>query len=104
MYGLNQLFELNLKDGSVRKVTEDYIGIILPLDDTSLIGYYDNRYTGAEDPLTALVRINRQTGLTDTLCEMESGSSFSGFTMSGTFPVTLDAHCDRTPRGLTATT
>ena len=37
-YGLNQLFELNLKDGSVRKVTEDYIGIILPLDDTSLIG------------------------------------------------------------------
>ena len=42
-YGLNQLFELNLKDGSVRKVTEDYIGIILPLDDTSLIGYYDTR-------------------------------------------------------------
>lgn len=77
MYGLNQLFELNLKDGSVRKVTEDYIGIILPLDDTSLIGYYDNRYTGADDPLTALVRINRQTGLTDTLCEMESDSSFS---------------------------
>lgn len=49
-YGLNQLFELNLKDGSVRKVTEDYIGIILPLDDTSLIGYYDNRYTGADRP------------------------------------------------------
>ena len=90
MYGLNQLFELNLKDGSVRKVTEDYIGIILPLDDTSLIGYYDNRYTGADDPLTALVRINRQTGLTDTLCEMESGSSFSGFTMSGTSVVFND--------------
>lgn len=90
MYGLNQLFELNLKDGSVRKVTEDYIGIILPLDDTSLIGSYDNRYTGAEDPLTALVRINRQTGLTDTLCEMESGSSFSGFTMSGTSVVFND--------------
>ena len=89
-YGLNQLFELNLKDGSVRKVTEDYIGIILPLDDTSLIGYYDNRYTGADDPLTALVRINRQTGLTDTLCEMESGSSFSGFTMSGTSVVFND--------------
>jgi len=90
MYGLNQLFELNLKDGSVRKVTEDYIGIILPLDDTSLIGYYDNRYTGADDPLTALVRINRQTGLTDTLCEMESDSSFSGFTMSGTSVVFND--------------
>lgn len=90
MYGLNQLFELNLKDGSVRKVTEDYIGIILPLDDTSLIGYYDNRYTGADGPLTALVRINRQTGLTDTLCEMESGSSFSGFTMSGTSVVFND--------------
>ena len=89
-YGLNQLFELNLKDGSVRKVTEDYIGIILPLDDTSLIGYYDNRYTGADDPLTALVRINRQTGLTDTLCEMESDSSFSGFTMSGTSVVFND--------------
>ena len=90
MYGLNQLFELNLKDGSVRKVTEDYIGVILPLDDTSLIGYYDNRYTGADDPLTALVRINRQTGLTDTLCEMESDSSFSGFTMSGTSVVFND--------------
>ena len=89
-YGLNQLFELNLKDGSVRKVTEDYIGIILPLDDTSLIGYYDNRYTGSDDPLTALVRINRQTGLTDTLCEMESDSSFSGFTMSGTSVVFND--------------
>ena len=91
MYGLNQLFELNLKDGSVRKVTEDYIGVILPLDDTSLIGYYDNRYTGlTDDPLTALVRINRQTGLTDTLCEMESDSSFSGFTMSGTSVVFND--------------
>lgn len=90
MYGLNQLFELNLKDGSVRKVTEDYIGVILPLDDTSLIGYYDNRYTGADDPLTALVRINRQTGLTDTLCEMETDSSFSGFTMSGTSVVFND--------------
>lgn len=83
-YGLNQLFELNLADGSVRKVTEDYIGVILPLDDSSLIGYYDNRYTGADDPLTALVRISRQNGLTDTLCEMASDSSFSGFTMSGT--------------------
>lgn len=91
MYGLNQLFELNLKDGSVRKVTEDYIGVILPLDDTSLIGYYDNRYTGlTDDLLTALVRINRQTGLTDTLCEMESDSSFSGFTMSGTSVVFND--------------
>lgn len=91
MYNLNQLFELNLKDGSVRKVTEDYIGVILPLDDTSLIGYYDNRYTGlTDDPLTALVRINRQTGLTDTLCEMESDSSFSGFTMSGTSVVFND--------------
>ena len=98
MYGLNQLFELNLKDGSVRKVTEDYIGIILPLDDTSLIGYYDNRYTGAEDPLTALVRINRQTGLTDTLCEMESGSSFSGFTMSSS---TMARRCCASPRRMT---
>ena len=103
MYGLNQLFELNLKDGSVRKVTEDYIGVILPLDDTSLIGYYDNRYTGlTDDPLTALVRINRQTGLTDTLCEMESDSSFSGFTMSGTSSSsTMVRRCCASPRRMT---
>lgn len=89
-YGLNLLYELNMTDGSVRKVTEDYIGVILPLDDTSLIGYYDNRYTGADDPLTALVRISRQNGLTDTLCEMEADSSYSGFTMSGTSVVFND--------------
>ena len=90
LYGLNTLYELNLRDGSVRKVTEDYISIVLPLDDTSLLGLYTNRYSGQEDTLTAIVRINRQTGLTETLCELESDSSYSGFTMSGSSVVFND--------------
>lgn len=90
LYGLNTLYELNLSTGSVRKVTEDYIGVVLPLDDTSLIGYYENRYNGTDDLLVALVRINRQTGLTETLCELDAEMSFTGFTMSGSSVVFND--------------
>lgn len=79
VYTLNTLYELNYTDGSVRRVTEDYLSAVLPLDSENLLGYYARRYVDDEEPIVALVEVDRKTGLTQTLCELSDDSSFSGF-------------------------
>lgn len=81
VYNLYTLVELNLTDGSIRRVTDDYFGAILPLDDQSLIAYY-NCYTDLDNPVSSLVKVDRQTGLTQTLCELPTDESYTGFSSS----------------------
>ncbi len=81
IYGLNVLYELNLQTGSVRKITEDYLAAVLPLDDDSLIGYYTTRYS-ANDAAVSIVRVDRKTGMLETLCELDGVTDYSGFAMS----------------------
>lgn len=81
IYGLNVLYELNLQTGSVRKITEDYLAAVLPLDDDSLIGYYTTRYS-ANDVVTSIVRVDRKTGMLETLCDLDDTAAYSGFALS----------------------
>ena len=81
IYGLNVLYELNLQTGSVRRITEDYLAAVMPLDDDSLIGYYTTRYS-ADDIVTSLVRVDRKTGMLETLCDLDDTAAYSGFAMS----------------------
>lgn len=82
IYGLNTLYELNYADGSVRRVTEDYLTSIVPLDSENLLGYYSRRYVDEQEPMVALVEVDRQTGLTQTLCELDPNCTYSGFALT----------------------
>lgn len=82
VYGLNTLYELNYADGSVRRVTEDYLSAIVPLDSENLLGYYSRRYVDEQEPMVALVEVDRQTGLTQTLCELDPELTYSRFALT----------------------